>query len=133
MVHFGGLLSNPYIKFSFNNAGFCAFQNSLYQLSDEKLKQQSELISHDFTSWLSYHFMLHEHHLFFLESIDDNTKQRLSFDTSFAIENRLPICLNNKNKINEDWQKIIWPNTKSDLIYYKACGTLQINMDYHLK
>lgn len=123
-------------KFPFDNAGFLALQTQLYQWSDEALTRESEKIRADFDLWMAANFELSERQRAYLLSIDARAKLLLAFDTSFAIENKLPISLKVEGEPNGDDQgKIIWP--KSSLtassggsIGYEAGGTLQINIKY---
>jgi hypothetical protein len=109
-------------------------QNSLYQLNDEVLKIESDRIQHDFTTWLRNYFALTKNQLAFLDALDEKSKKLLSFDISFAVENRLPISLNKPSNSKEDSaKKIICPkntSAKSGLIGYQTDGILQININY---
>lgn len=77
----------------FTNAGFQALQNELYQLPDDELQLQADLVLNDFIPWLELHFDLSVSQLAFLDQIDSRMKYSLAHNTSFAIVNRAPIIL----------------------------------------
>ncbi|MBB2146920.1 hypothetical protein GM921_15555 [Pedobacter sp. LMG 31464] len=123
-------------KFPFTNADFLALQHDLYNLNDEVLKIEADLVLNDFDYWMNNHFELSVNQLCFLKCIDARAKPLITFNTSFAIENRLLIILNKARNSNSDEQgKIIWH--KSTLTAssggntgYRASGTLEINIAY---
>jgi hypothetical protein len=115
------------MKFSFDYDGFLALQNELFQMDDEALKIESDLILDDFISWLCNYFMLDENQLIFFHSLDEKAKRLLCIDISFAIENRLPIGWQSPDKINQ--QQVISSKIsiiKSRLAGYNDSGILLI-------
>ncbi|MFA6276308.1 MAG: hypothetical protein WC622_06140 [Pedobacter sp.] len=125
-------------KFPFTNAGFLALQHDLYSLSDEVLKIEADLVLNYFDYWMDNHFELSNNQLSYLKAIDPRAKPLLIFNTSFAIENRLPIILNKARNSNDSEQgKIIWHKSTLSASSgghtgYKASGALEINIAYQL-
>ena len=118
------------MKLQFNSEGFFALQRELYQLSDDALKIESELIQHNFNHWINHHFELSEVQLKYLESMGQHIRLTLSFDTSFAIENRLPIRLNSTTDVRKITCEPVFslPRAYHHIVNYAVCGTLQINI-----
>lgn len=124
-------------KFPFTTAGFNALQQQLYALTDQALLVESEHIKNNFTVWMAAHFSLSEKQLLFLNAIDERAKSLISFETSFAVGNRLPVLLQKAEPPaeGEEQGKIIWPKSTLSAAWgtqtpYQPSGTLTIHIDY---
>ena len=102
-------------KFPFDELGFLALQQELYQLSEEALRVESQTIKYSFTTWLPSRFELSIRQLSFLNNMDERDLVFIAEQTSFAVENRLPISLTKEEPPadGDDQGKIIY--TKSNL------------------
>jgi hypothetical protein len=116
------------MKLEFNNEGFFALQHQLYQLNDEHLKDETDIIRHNFTVWLSHHFDINQRQLAFMEALDQDQLKVIAMDTGFAIENRMPISLNPSDCYPNGFAIIQQPNMMVQLSFYQR-ETLQLNIN----
>lgn len=77
----------------FTNAGFQALQAELYQLPGVALELEANLVLTGFQSWMAAHFDLSIAQQDFMAGLSDSIISFLSFQTSFALANRLKIVL----------------------------------------
>ncbi len=88
-----GLKLTAQMKLNYTVAGILTLQENLYQLSDEKLKKESEDLLHDVILWLKRWLSFSESQFQNLIAIDFHERTKLAFELSFALENRLPVLL----------------------------------------
>lgn len=123
-------------KFPFSNVGFHSLQSELYQLNDEQLLIVSQSVDTNFDHWMKEHFEISEQQFSYLKLIDPKVKKLLSFNTSFALANRLPISLAKDGEgTGDDQGKIIWPKStlsakSGGQLGFEASGSLTIHISY---
>jgi hypothetical protein len=110
-------------KFPFNEAGFIALQEELYQLSDDLLTAQAKQIETTFENWVMTNFELSQSQIDFMKNLDQRYLGFMASQTSFAVGNRLPVSLAKEDPpaSTDEQGKIVY--TKSSLTASNAQPT----------
>ncbi|TCC94194.1 hypothetical protein EZ428_05290 [Pedobacter frigiditerrae] len=102
-------------KFTFNEAGFQALQQELYQLNNDMLAAEAYQIKNAFAAWVLSKFELAQSQIDFLNKLNEAYVVFMAEQTSFAVGNRLPVSLAKEEAPanGDDQGKIVY--TKSSL------------------
>mgnify|MGYP006148607529 FL=1 len=124
------------MKYPFTNAGFIALQQQLYQLDDQSLSAEANLIQTNFGQWLFSNFELSLKQQSFFSQLNPSAVSLYASETAFAVANRLTVTLdkNDEDKDEDEQGKIIWSvsslNARSGINSFEPSGTLTFYIRY---
>ncbi len=124
------------MKYPFTNAGFIALQQQLYQLDDQSLSAEANLIQTNFGQWLFSNFELSPNQQSFFSQLNASAVALYGSETAFAVANRLMVTLDKdeKDKDKDEQGKIIWSTSslsaKAGINSFEPSGTLTFYIRY---
>lgn len=122
------------MKYPFTNEGFAELQAQLYQLDDQALTTEANLIRADFSGWLISNFELDSNQQLFLRQIAPSALALYGAETAFAVENRLMVTLDKDEKDKDEQGKIIWSTSslsaRAGINSFEPSGTLTFHIRY---
>ncbi|RZK77652.1 MAG: hypothetical protein EOO92_12530 [Pedobacter sp.] len=80
-------------KYPLTSAGVEELLAELYELPQPLLEAEADALLENFRGWVIEHFDLSEAQVIYLNQINQKTVDFMAFNSSFAMENRLPIVL----------------------------------------
>lgn len=120
-------------KKPFTQAGFESLQVELYALDDALLQLEADAIVLNFKGWMYKHFDLTLSQMNFMDQVDQRCIYFLETQTSFAVNNRLPISLAKGEPTNgEETGKVIKPKS-SFTVTAGNNGNMVVEGDLHIQ
>lgn len=120
-------------KKPFTQAGFESLQAELYALDDALLQLEADAIVLNFRGWMAKHFELTLAQMTFMNQIDQRCIYFLEIQTSFAVNNRLPISLaKGEPPGDEESGKVIKPKS-SFTVTADNDGNMVVEGDLHIQ
>lgn len=120
-------------KKPFTQAGFESLQAELYALDDALLQLEADAIVLNFKGWMYKHFDLTLPQMTFMDQIDQRCIYFLETQTSFAVNNRLPISLaKGEPSDDEESGKVIKPKS-SFTVTAGNNGNMVVEGDLHIQ
>lgn len=103
-------------KFPFTNEGVEQLFATLYQLSDDLLQEEINLLQQDFKGWMAYHFFLNEEQLRYLNNLPETFEQSAAALIGLAMRNQLPVILNKQTNGEVSLRKGKLVDTKNNIV-----------------